>query len=284
MRARKQTTPTATQTAAEHEQATNPITRRRKTAVWLLIVVSTVVLLIGAVTIWVKREVLDTNNFTASTTELMRNPKVQSATGGVPGRPDLRERRRPGGSAKAVAEEPEGARGPGRSGTERLRHPGGDPPARHGCRDQPRAGGDPTRALGVPAHRRRQARRRAEGVSAAPAGRAPARRPTGPGGPGSREAAARRGPVRRPRQHERDDQHRAAEREAPACTVALPPAGRGGSVRGRDLACARLAARGDPPLRRRGVDRGAAPVRDPPCPAGRAARRSASASARPGRQ
>ena len=30
-------------------------------------------------TIWVKREVLDTNNFTASTTELMRNPKVQSA-------------------------------------------------------------------------------------------------------------------------------------------------------------------------------------------------------------
>jgi hypothetical protein len=41
MRARKQTTPTATQTAAEHEQAANPITRRRKTAVWLLIVVST---------------------------------------------------------------------------------------------------------------------------------------------------------------------------------------------------------------------------------------------------
>ncbi|MGH3083886.1 MAG: hypothetical protein ACRDNP_07450, partial [Gaiellaceae bacterium] len=79
MRARKQTTPTTTQTAAEHEQAANPITRRRKTAVWLLIVVSTVVLLIGAVTIWVKRELLDTNNFTASTTELMRNPEVQSA-------------------------------------------------------------------------------------------------------------------------------------------------------------------------------------------------------------
>jgi hypothetical protein len=66
MRARKQTTPTATQTAAEHEQAANPITRRRKTAVWLLIVVSTLVLLIGTVTIWVKREVLDTDTFTAS--------------------------------------------------------------------------------------------------------------------------------------------------------------------------------------------------------------------------
>jgi hypothetical protein len=79
MRARKQTTPTATQTGAEHEQAANPITRRRKTAVWLLIVVSTVALLIGAVTIWVKRELLDTNNVTASTTELMRNPQVQSA-------------------------------------------------------------------------------------------------------------------------------------------------------------------------------------------------------------
>ncbi len=79
MRARKQTAPTATQTATEHEQAANPITRRRKTAVWLLIVLSTLVLLIGALTIWVKREVLDTDTFTASTTELMRNPQVQSA-------------------------------------------------------------------------------------------------------------------------------------------------------------------------------------------------------------
>ena len=65
------------QTAAEH--AAGPITRRRKRVVWLLIIVSTLVLLISAVTIWVKREVLDTNNFTASTTELMRDPKVQSA-------------------------------------------------------------------------------------------------------------------------------------------------------------------------------------------------------------
>jgi len=55
------------------------MTRRRKIAVWVLIVVSTVVLLIGSLTVFVKREVLDTNNFTASTTELMRNPKVQSA-------------------------------------------------------------------------------------------------------------------------------------------------------------------------------------------------------------
>ena len=45
------------------------------------------------------------------------------------------------------------------------------------------------------------------------------------------------------------------------------------SVRGRDLVGARLAARGDPALRRRGADRGAAPVRDPPRPTGRAARR-----------
>ena len=68
-----------TQTAAEQERASGPITPRRKAAVWALIVLATVVLLIGALTIWVKREVLDTGNFTASTTELMRNPKVQSA-------------------------------------------------------------------------------------------------------------------------------------------------------------------------------------------------------------
>jgi hypothetical protein len=68
-----------TQAAGEHERAGGPITPRRKTVVWVLIVISTLLLLVSAVTIWVKREVLDTNNFTASTTELMRNPKVQSA-------------------------------------------------------------------------------------------------------------------------------------------------------------------------------------------------------------
>jgi putative oligomerization/nucleic acid binding protein len=55
------------------------MTRRRKIAVWVLIVLSTVVLLIAALTVFVKREVLDTDNFTASTTQLMRNPRVQSA-------------------------------------------------------------------------------------------------------------------------------------------------------------------------------------------------------------
>jgi hypothetical protein len=80
MRTRKQTTPPApTGTATGREQTASPITPRRKTLVWLLIVVSTLVLLVGTVTIWVKREVLDTKNFTTSTTEVMRNPKVQSA-------------------------------------------------------------------------------------------------------------------------------------------------------------------------------------------------------------
>ena len=78
MRPRKQT-PATTPTATAPEQAAGPITRRRKLLVWLLIVVSTVVLLVASLTVWVKREVLDTNNFTASTTELMRNPQVQSA-------------------------------------------------------------------------------------------------------------------------------------------------------------------------------------------------------------
>jgi len=61
------------------ERAATPLTRRRKTVVWLLIVLSTLVLLVAALTVWVKREVLDTDNFTTSTTELMRNPQVQSA-------------------------------------------------------------------------------------------------------------------------------------------------------------------------------------------------------------
>ena len=71
------TTTTELTQEAEPEKAASPLTRRRKIAVWVLIVLSTTVLLVGALTVWVKREVLDTNKFTASTTELMRNPKVR---------------------------------------------------------------------------------------------------------------------------------------------------------------------------------------------------------------
>ena len=80
MRLPRRTTPTKpAQITAESERAATPLTRRRKMVVWFLIVLSTLVLLVATLTVWVKREVLDTNNFTASTTELMRNPQVQSA-------------------------------------------------------------------------------------------------------------------------------------------------------------------------------------------------------------
>ncbi|MGE5274810.1 MAG: SHOCT domain-containing protein [Verrucomicrobiota bacterium] len=78
MRFRKQT-PATTPARPGAERAAGPLTHRRKVVVWLLIVVSTVLLLVAALTVWVKREVLDTDTFTASTTELMRNPRVQSA-------------------------------------------------------------------------------------------------------------------------------------------------------------------------------------------------------------
>jgi hypothetical protein len=78
MRLRKQTEPAMPAKSAAGHAAT-PLSTRRKAAVWLLIVVSTVVLLVSALTVWVKREVLDTDDFTASTTEVMRNPKVQAA-------------------------------------------------------------------------------------------------------------------------------------------------------------------------------------------------------------
>ena len=75
MRVRKPTPPAQ----SEAKPAAGQLTRRRKMLVWVLIVLSTLVLLVASLTVWVKREVLDTNNFTASTTELMRNPQVQSA-------------------------------------------------------------------------------------------------------------------------------------------------------------------------------------------------------------
>ena len=74
-----ETNPAAPAGKPGKRQAAGPLSRGRKSVVSVLIVVSTLVLLISALTVWVKREVLDTDNFTASTTELMRNPKVQSA-------------------------------------------------------------------------------------------------------------------------------------------------------------------------------------------------------------
>ena len=65
--------------APGREQSPGPLSRRRKSVVMALIVVATLFLLIGSLTIWVKRQVLDTDNVTTSTTELMQDPKVQSA-------------------------------------------------------------------------------------------------------------------------------------------------------------------------------------------------------------
>ena len=246
MRTPKQTTLTmSAQIAAEH--AAGPITSRRKRVVWLLIVVSTLVLLISAVTIWVKREVLDTNNFTASTTESMRHPKVQSALATF-----LVDQIYQNVDVKADLEKqlPKNLKG--------LAGPAAAALNDYGTRAATRllatsAVIDLVQTASRVAH--------SQFLRIVDDNPAPDRRSIcsfGRSCSSSRAGWAWR--IRRPRDcrpmrasswcstSQRNDQHRSAEREARARSLPLPPARRGGVVRKRDLGGPRLAARGDPAL------------------------------------
>jgi len=65
--------------------ATNaPATRQQPSAwhrwvPWVLVVLAAVIGLVSALNIWVKRQALDTNNFTNASVQLLQNPEVRSA-------------------------------------------------------------------------------------------------------------------------------------------------------------------------------------------------------------
>jgi hypothetical protein len=46
---------------------------------WVLVVLAAVIALVSALNVWVKRQALDTNNFTNSSAQLLENPKVRGA-------------------------------------------------------------------------------------------------------------------------------------------------------------------------------------------------------------
>jgi len=65
--------------------ATNsPVTRKQPSSwrhwvPWVLVVLAAVIALVSALNIWVKRQALDTNNFTNASVRLLENPEVRSA-------------------------------------------------------------------------------------------------------------------------------------------------------------------------------------------------------------
>jgi hypothetical protein len=63
---------------------TSPVTRQqpsswRRWVPWVLVVLAAVIALVSALNIWVKRQALDTNNFTNSSVRLLEDPEVRSA-------------------------------------------------------------------------------------------------------------------------------------------------------------------------------------------------------------
>jgi len=54
-----------------------PLTRKRAITVWTLVVVAGLLLLISSLTIWVKRQALDTNNWTNTSGQMLANDQIR---------------------------------------------------------------------------------------------------------------------------------------------------------------------------------------------------------------
>jgi hypothetical protein len=66
-----------TRVAPAHES--EPLSRRRATAVWSLVALATLLLLVSSLTVWVKRQALDTDAWTDVSGRLLENDDIRSA-------------------------------------------------------------------------------------------------------------------------------------------------------------------------------------------------------------
>jgi hypothetical protein len=64
-------------TAARARAEPAPLSRNRKIAVWTLVVVASLLLLVSSLTIWVKRQALDTNNWTNASGQMLANDEIR---------------------------------------------------------------------------------------------------------------------------------------------------------------------------------------------------------------
>ena len=56
-----------------------PLSRRRRVAIWALVVVASVIGLVSTLTVWTKRQLLDNEAWAKSSEELIRDPEIRSA-------------------------------------------------------------------------------------------------------------------------------------------------------------------------------------------------------------
>jgi hypothetical protein len=77
--------PTATGTASDQPRppaaapAIAPLSRRRRILVWTLVVVASLLAVVSILTTWVNRQMLDDTAWTKATTQVIQDPKVQTA-------------------------------------------------------------------------------------------------------------------------------------------------------------------------------------------------------------
>jgi hypothetical protein len=71
--------PAGAPAAAAHRVEAAPLSRKRAIAVWSLVGLATVLLLASSLTVWAKRQVLDTNNWVDTTGRLLENSEIRGA-------------------------------------------------------------------------------------------------------------------------------------------------------------------------------------------------------------
>ena len=64
-------------TAARARAEPAPLSRNRKIAVWTLVVVASLLLLVSSLTVWVKRQALDTNNWTNLSGQMLADDEIR---------------------------------------------------------------------------------------------------------------------------------------------------------------------------------------------------------------
>ena len=140
------------------KNATQKASRRRRWMVGSLIAAASLVLILSVLALWIRRVVLDSDGYNATTTQLLQQPEIQQALATKPGRPALCERRHRHPDPAAPAQAGTAAGRPRRGRAARLRLPRRRAPA--GLRPRP-AGVDQgeqgrPRAAGAGAGRRRE--------------------------------------------------------------------------------------------------------------------------------
>jgi hypothetical protein len=65
--------------AATTAKAAAPLSRKRRILVWVLVVLATILALVTILTTWVKRQMLDNTAWNKATTQVIQDPKVQTA-------------------------------------------------------------------------------------------------------------------------------------------------------------------------------------------------------------